>query len=139
MEQFLVPQFIEIETKIIGPITTRQFLIMMIAGMLDFILYKLLYINTFIIVGLFITTIFGIIAFARINGMPFHFFFLNLVQTFQKPKLRVWDKTKEIILEKKEEKKEIKKEFIPKQGIEGSSLAKLALTVNTGGAYKEDK
>ena len=29
MQQFTVPQFIDFEDKIIGPITTRQFLILM--------------------------------------------------------------------------------------------------------------
>jgi len=139
MEQFLVPQFIETESKIIGPITTRQFLIMMVSGMLDFIAYKLFFINTFIIFALFNTALFGMVAFAKINGMPFHYFFLNLVQTFKRPRLRIWDKNKEIVLEKQEVKKEVKKEFIPKPQIEGSSLSKLALTVNTGGAYKEEQ
>ena len=138
MEQFLVPQFIETESKIIGPITTRQFLFMMVAGMIDFILYKIFYFNTFVIIALLITAIFGMIAFFRINGMPFHYFFINLVQTFKKPRLRIWNKESTTVLVKEEKVKEIK-EFIPKPEIEGSKLSSLSLTVNTGGAYKEEK
>lgn len=137
MEQFLVPQFIETESKIIGPITTRQFLIMMVAGMLDFIFYKIFFFNTFIIISLLNTAIFGLVAFFRINGMPFHYFFINLVQTIKKPRLRIWNKESVVTLVK-EEKEEIKKEFIPKPELEGSKLSSLSLTVNTGGAFKEE-
>jgi len=70
---FAVPQFIDVENKIFGPITTRQFILVMIAGMLDFIFYKLLYFNAFIFLSVPITGIFCIIAFLKINGMPFHF------------------------------------------------------------------
>ena len=135
--QFLVPQFIDVESKIIGPITTRQFLIMMVAGMLDFIFYKIFYFNTFVIIALFVTAIFGIIAFFKVNGMPFHYFFLNLVQTLRRPRLRIWGK--EVITAlPKEEKVEVKKEFIAKEPIAGSKLSSLALVVNTGGAFKEE-
>ncbi|KKS92044.1 MAG: hypothetical protein UV69_C0039G0006, partial [Parcubacteria group bacterium GW2011_GWE2_43_12] len=32
MQQFVVPQFIDVEDKIIGPITVRQFIIIMVGG-----------------------------------------------------------------------------------------------------------
>ncbi|MBN1326060.1 PrgI family protein [Candidatus Falkowbacteria bacterium] len=135
---FMVPQFIDVESKIIGPITTRQFLILMVAGMIDFIAYKLLYFNTFIVVAVLVTGIFGIIAFLKINGMPFHFFFLNLVQTLRKPTLRIWNKLPVTALPAAG-KVEIKKEFIPKPAIPTSRLTSLSLIVNTGGAYKEEE
>lgn len=136
--QFLVPQFIDVESKIIGPITTRQFMIMMVAGMLDFIFYKLFYFNTFVIAALLTTAIFGIVAFFKVNGMPFHYFFLNLVQTLKRPRLRIWGKT-EITALPKEEKVEVKKEFVAKEPLAGDKLSSLSLVVNTGGAYKEEE
>ena len=135
---FLVPQFIDTESKIIGPITTRQFLIMMVAAMLDFVFYKLFFINTFIIVATPVTGIFALFAFVKVNGMPFHYFFLNIIQTLKKPKLRVWRK-EEITAVIKEEEREVIKEFIPKPAPEKSRLTTLSLVVNTGGAYKEEE
>lgn len=135
---FLVPQFIDIEAKIFGPITTRQFLIMMVCGMLDFIFYKIFYINTFIIIATINTGIFLIVAFLKINGMPFHFFVLNLIQTLGRPMIRIWAKA-EITSLPSEEKIEIKKEFIPKPAISSSRLTSLSLVINTGGAYKEEE
>jgi len=138
LSHFLVPQFIDVETKIIGPITTRQFLIMMVAGMLDFIFYKLFYFNTFIVIAIIITGLFGVVAFVRMNGMPFHFFFLNLVQTLRKPKLRLWQK-ETITAMPIEEKAEVKKELLVKKPfISSSKLSSLSLVVNTGGAYQEE-
>lgn len=135
---FMVPQFIDVENKIFGPITTRQFILVMIAGMIDFIFYKIFYFNTFVVLGVIVTGIFCIIAFLRINGMPFHIFFLNFVQTLIKPTFRIWRK-EEITSLPAAEKAEIKKEFIPKPTIPSSRLASLSLTVNTGGAYREEE
>jgi hypothetical protein len=134
---FLVPQFIDVETKIIGPVTTRQFIIMMVAGIIDFILYKLFVFTWFAVIALIVTGIFLMVAFLRINGMPLHYFFLNFVQTMKKPKLRVWQKV-EITSLPKEEKMEVRKEFIAKPAISSSRLSTLSLIINTGGAYKEE-
>jgi len=134
---FLVPQFIDVETKIIGPITTRQFLLMMIAGMLDFVFYKIFYINTFIIVAVPISLIFGVLAFFKVNGMPFHYFLLNVVQTTKRPKLRIWQKVEITHLPEKK-KEEVKKEFIAKKPMPESRLSALSLVVDTGGAFKEE-
>ncbi|MFA5188475.1 MAG: PrgI family protein [Patescibacteria group bacterium] len=138
LSHFLVPQFIDIESKIIGPITTRQFLIMMVAGMLDFIFYKIFYFNTFLAVGIIVSGIFGVVAFVKINGMPFHFFSLNVIQTLKKSKLRLWSK-EAITALPPVEKAEVKKEFIAKPALVSSRLSSLSLVVNTGGAYREEE
>src|SRR3990167_5725662 len=90
MQQFTVPQFIDVEDKIIGPITTRQFIIMLVAILGDFLAFKVL---TFVFFVLFLLVFTGfaiILAFAKINGQPFHYFLLNLFQTLRRPRLRVW-------------------------------------------------
>jgi hypothetical protein len=134
---FLVPQFIDVETKIIGPVTTRQFIIMMVAGIIDFLLYKIFVFTWFAVIGLLVTGVFLMVAFLKINGMPLHYFFLNFAQTMKKPKLRVWQKV-EITSAPKEEKIEVRKEFIAKPAISSSRLSTLSLIINTGGAYKEE-
>jgi adenosylhomocysteinase len=48
MDQFTVPQFIDVEDKIFGPITTRQFLILLATGLILFIAFKLADIALFI-------------------------------------------------------------------------------------------
>jgi hypothetical protein len=92
MMQFTVPQFIEVEDKIIGPITVRQFIIMLVTALLIALCYKIFDFSLFIVMGLFLFSIGSIFAFVKINGAPFHFFVLNLIETLKKPRLRIWYK-----------------------------------------------
>ncbi len=142
MNQFVVPQFIDVEDKIIGPITTRQFIIMLVVGMLMFVAYKLFDFALFVIDSLFIFGLGGTIAFAKINGQPFHFFLLNLLQTSRRPWLKIWDKTlsRAMLKEKsKEEKIELPEVKAVKPRPSASRLAELSLVVNTGGVYSEEE
>ena len=52
MDRFVAPQFIDVEDRIIGPITTRQFIIMVIGGVVVFVAYKILDTAGFILVTL---------------------------------------------------------------------------------------
>lgn len=141
--QFTVPQFLDVEDKIIGPITARQFLICMGGGLLLFIAYKLLSFDSFIIAALIIGASTGILAFFRVNGMPFHLFLLNLIQTFKRSKLRVWIKEytyaelRLLAIKKPEFKPGVN---IPTKRLSPvSSLSELSLIVDTGGVYKGEE
>jgi len=141
MDKFLVPQFIEVEAKIIGPITVRQFIIMVAALILIFIEYKLLTFWTFTIVGVLTFAIAGVFAFLKINGQAFHYFLLNVIETFKNPNLRIWRReiTKAEAREMLEgESQSPKKQHkIPRKRLVASShLEELSLVVNTGGAYE---
>ena len=141
-EQFVVPQFIDAEDTIMGPVTARQFVIMMVAAIVDGILYKILSFNLFLLFGIPILLAAGILAFFRINGMPFHFFLLSIMQTFRRPRLRVWDKKK--TNEQLREYLSQKIEEIPlppeRKSPPGTSrLQELTLVVDTGGVYKPEE
>jgi len=140
MEQYPVPQFIDVEDKIIGPITTRQFVLLLIGGLIVFILYSILTFWAFVFGGLIDIAIFTSLAFVKINGRPVHFFLLNFIQTIKRPKLRVWNKeayVRDVEVVKSEITEKTKK-FVRKEPISGSRLDDLALTVNTGGVYHEN-
>ena len=136
MQQFTVPQFIDVEPKIIGPITTRQFLIFLGAALMIFLCYKLFDFTGFVLTSVFILAASGVFAFLKINGRPFHFFILNLIQTIKRPSLRIWNH-KAVSLEKKEEK-QIKYENVlpPDKYFAKKRLAELSLIVDTKGRYK---
>ncbi|MFA6132283.1 MAG: PrgI family protein [Patescibacteria group bacterium] len=140
--QYTVPQFIEVEDKILGPLSVRQFLTLLIGVLVDVALWKILSFIFFLITGIPIFTIVVIFAFAKVNGMPFHFFLLNLIQSIRKPKLRVWDK--------KLNDAELRQYMVAppamppppaarKAAPGGSRLQELTLLVNTGGAYKPEE
>ncbi len=91
MQQFTVPQFIDVESKIIGPITTRQFLIIIGAGVIIALSYKLFDFTLFLTITIVVVLIAAVFSFIKVKGRPFHFFILNLNQTIKKPGTRVWN------------------------------------------------
>lgn len=141
-EQFVVPQFIDVEDKIFGPVTSRQFVILLVGGMLIFISYKLADFMLFIFLLAIIGGMSLILAFVKINGQAFHYFILNIVQTARRPGLRIWNKKHNkdelkyyINLNEIEEVEEqIKK--VPR--LSYNRIRDLSLIVNTGGYYKPD-
>jgi hypothetical protein len=145
--RFTVPQFIDVEDKIIGPITTRQFIILLVTTMIMFVTYKAITLTpgrfTYAVLALIAEFgLGGVVAFLKINGQPFHYFLLNLIQTLSKPRLRVWDKT----LSDAELKQIITAPPPPppqkrrlKARVSTSRLSELTLVVNTGGVYDPDE
>lgn len=139
MDQFVVPQFIEVEDKIFGPITTRQFLILLVTGLILFIVFKLADTALFIFFAVLIGGLALILAFVKVNGQPFHYFILNIAQTVRRPSRRIWSRNltkselKEFIASEKFEVPEVIKE-VPRMSY--SRIRDLSLTVNTGGYYK---
>ncbi|HBO99857.1 MAG: hypothetical protein UU48_C0005G0033 [Candidatus Uhrbacteria bacterium GW2011_GWF2_41_16] len=140
-DQYVVPQFIEVEDKILGPLSVRQFLILLVGFMMDVILYKLLSFVVFLLVAIPIIVFVGVLALTKVNGMPFHFFLLNIIQSFRKPKLRIWDKQltdEELRLHLGEAAPVVLSPFIRKAPMTTSRLQELTLVVNTGGVYRPE-
>ncbi|MBU1146242.1 PrgI family protein [Patescibacteria group bacterium] len=139
MQQFVIPQFIDVEDKIIGPITTRQFIILLAMTIILFIAYKLFTFIYFIAFGIPVFGLAVVLAFIKVNGQPFHFFLLNLIQTLRRPKLRVWNK-ESTGDELRQYLKKVEVKIIPprpvKERMVATKLAELSLIVNTGGVYK---
>ena len=139
---FTVPQFIDVESKIIGAMTVRQFIISLAGLILIGICYKLLTFWTFVFVGLLIFVVSGAFAFVKINGRPFHFFVLNFVQTSAKPNLRVWDhRLVNKGLEESKEGKQFSESNIvsSKPKPSASRLNELSLIIDTQGTYQGEE
>jgi len=142
MQQFVVPQFIDVEDKILGPITVRQFVILLVAGLLDALIYRFADFTLFLILGIIITISAVVLAFVKVNGQPFHYFLLNLIQTLKKPALRIWNKE----LTEAEIRALIatpppppEKPLVAKRLPGATRLSEISLIVNTGGAYKPEE
>jgi hypothetical protein len=141
--QFVVPQFLDIEPKIIGPITARQFLIMLAVVLVEFLIWRIfLNIGVILMLGVPVGGFGVVFAFAKVNGQPFHYIALNMLQTIRKPSRRVWDKT----LSDADLRVLMKKEEAPplvvrhhKAPLSASRLSELTLVVNTGGVYSGEE
>lgn len=143
--QFIVPQFIDVEDKIIGPISVRQFILFLIGGGFGVIDYQLIYRATgslilFLVFLLFIVVTTLVFAFLKINGQPFHTFLLNVFISLKNPHLRVWNKaTDRIDYIRKPEKAGRPAVTYVKQPLTPTKLTQLSLVVDTGGAYHEEE
>jgi len=69
--QFQVPQFIDIEDKIFGPLTAKQFFYILGGGALIFLMYVFLRLWLVILLGLPVAAFSAALAFFKINGQPF--------------------------------------------------------------------
>ena len=139
MQRFVVPQFIDVENKIIGPITVRQFIMFMAALLILAIAYRLLFFNAFLVVAVLVLIFTAVLAFVKVNGAPFHFFLLNFIQTLTKPRIRVWNNRRQ---ENNASVKTLTTKTAPlptAKRYTKSRLAELALIIDTKGRYRVDE
>lgn len=90
--QYQVPQFIEAEDKIVGPLTIRQFLYLAIAFMVDFILFFVLQMWLWFIIATLVSGFVIALAFIKINGRPLSKILLAAFNYFWRPHLYAWQK-----------------------------------------------
>jgi len=140
MDHFVAPQFIDVEDRIIGPITTRQFIIMVIGGVVAFTAYKILDTTGFFLVTLITILSVIIFGFVKINGRRFHEFVGSMVEVIKRPKVRVWYKYVPLSAVMADNRNKplnaVKTDFMPRQSIKPKKLKDLALIVDTGGRYQ---
>lgn len=135
MQQFTVPQFIDVEDKVIGPLSVRQFIIILVVFGLVGISYKIFDFSLFLTVSVILLLIGGLFSFIKINGAPFHYFLLNMLQTFTKPNLRIWGKMDMPEQVEVEEEIDVYQEEVVPRRYSMSHLNRLALVVDTKGYY----
>lgn len=91
--RFEVPQFIEIEDKIIGPLTWKQFIYVAGGGGLVAVLFFFTPFFVFVLLGLPIGAFTFALGFYPINNRPFPLFLESAVRYFKGGKLYLWRKS----------------------------------------------
>lgn len=88
--QFKVPQFIDVEDKLFGPFTFRQFAYLVGGAGMIFVIYKLLplWIGIFLILPIAGLTL--LLTFYKINEKPFIFYLQAAINYAVSSKLYVW-------------------------------------------------
>lgn len=132
--RFTVPQFIEHEAKIVGPLTFKQFLFIGAAGVICFVLYfSLGKLNFLLFLLISIILLIGslVLAFLQIGGRGVPTILGNLLRFSLGSKVYIWKKKeKQVIVFKKEDvEKEI--EEAPLKIPENSRLKKLRTEIET--------
>lgn len=90
--RFEVPQFIEVEDKIFGPFTWRQFVYLAGGTGFAIVLFFLTPLIIFIIFGLPVAALTFALAFYPINNRPFATFLESVFGYFRKSRLYLWQK-----------------------------------------------
>ncbi len=138
--RFIVPQFIDAEDRIIGPVTVRQFIIVIVGALFVFVCYKLSDFTLFLLEAFIILVITLAFAFVKVNGAPFHLFFANFLNTLVKAKIRVWKKEMIITQEFKSQNENKPITYVrEKRLLPSRKLSELSLVIDTGGVYKGEK
>ena len=90
--RYQVPQFTDVEDKIIGPFTIRQFLYLVGGAGMSFIVYDFLPIYLSIILILVIAPLSLALAFYKVNNKPFIDFLESAFLFYTKQNLYIWKK-----------------------------------------------
>lgn len=88
--QFQVPQFIESEDKIIGPLSLKQFMYIAIAGFLMFLLFFIIETIVWAILAFFVMAAAVALAFVKYNGKPLPSVLAALFKYIWQPKFFLW-------------------------------------------------
>ena len=90
--RFQVPQFIEVEDKIFGPLTLKQFIYLAGAGGLSFVIYEFLPLFLAFPVIIVVLAFSAALAFWKINNKPFIFMVEAAFKYGFASKLYIWKK-----------------------------------------------
>jgi hypothetical protein len=101
--QFSVPQFIEVEDKIFGPFTFKQFIFIVGGGGLSYFIYSVLPQKVALLAMLPVLGFSGALAFYKINDRPFIVVLESAFYYMIKGKLFLW---KHVDKPREEQKKE---------------------------------
>lgn len=123
-----VPQFIDTEDKIVGPLTAKQLGWLFGAGAILLVLWNLLDFASFVIAGLFVLAIAGAFAFYHPNGQSFLSFVLSMVFFGFRPKVYVWkrDAQSELTLKKMPAKKPTAGENLRKKALNQDKIQEIS-------------
>ena len=137
MGQYKVPQDVEAEDKLIGPLSLRQFIYVVIglgwAGLMWLILNKVLILMIILIIP--VTGFFLLLGFGRRKEQSFESYFAALIKFFVEPRIRVWGK--DLSQEQLVRHEEKPVEIVPTKTLNRGSLKQLALIMDTHGTQKD--
>lgn len=88
--RYEVPQFIEEEMKIIGPLSIRQFFLFLAAMLLSFVFFFLFQVWLWAILTLILFGVISILAFGKMHGRPMSTVALHALRYFWSPRRYLW-------------------------------------------------
>lgn len=127
-----VPQYIDVEDKIAGPLTAKQLGWMIALGIILLILWNIVPLPVFFIIGLPISLLFVALAFYRPYGQTLGGFIFFGILYFFRPKIYIWKRTPQNVINVPQ-KIEKPKAVIPDKHLSSKSLSALAQMLDSEG------
>ncbi len=90
--QYGVPQFVEREKKLLGPLTVRQTIILGITAFILIVSYFVLDFIAFVVLAVILGSSAAALAFIKINKRPLTKVIFSFIKYFIHPKTYVWEK-----------------------------------------------
>ncbi|MCD5382488.1 MAG: PrgI family protein [Candidatus Pacebacteria bacterium] len=134
--RFAVPQFIEVEDKIFGPLTWRQFVYLAGGGGVAVILFLTASFLVFLLIGLPIIILAGFLAFHKINNRPFSVFLESVINYFANEKLFLWRRSESQVITEKSPRMQSSDTYIAPTSKDGLASLSRKLELNALEAEK---
>ncbi|MBI2052296.1 MAG: PrgI family protein [Candidatus Sungbacteria bacterium] len=90
--QFQVPQFIETEDKIVGPLTLKQFGFLAAGGTVGFMAFMVLKLTFAVMIAVPVGALALVLAFGKIKGLSAPKYILSMIGFALKPQMYLWRK-----------------------------------------------
>jgi len=139
MGQYKVPQDVETEDKILGPLSIKQFIYVIIGLLWAFLMWRIFstYVIVAVVLSIPVTGFFLLLGFGRREGVPFEDYVVASIRFLVVPRKRIWikDDTKEHIIKKSPNEAVKAKES--KKEVSAGQLKQLATIIDTRGNFKD--
>lgn len=127
--RYQIPQFIDVEDKIVGPLTLKQFLYVAGGVGMAFVIYKYLPIYISVILIAIVLPLSFALAFYKINNKPFIDFLESAFLFYTKQNLYIWKKEqKKVVVQDKSVLKVPNEIYVPR--LSDSKLKELSWTLD---------
>lgn len=126
--RYQVPQFIEVEDKIIGPFTIKQFVYIVGGGFMCYICYAYLPIYIAVLLIAIIGPLSAALAFYKINNKPFIDILESAFLFYTKNNLYIWKKEQKPIIQKETGGQRKAEVFVPR--LSDSKLKELSWSLD---------
>lgn len=90
--QYQVPQFVDVEDRVVGPLTVKQFLMFVVNALIVAAFYISFPVYVTVILSIPVTTLFGLLAFYKVNGRTFIWFLYAIVHYLFTGKMFLWER-----------------------------------------------
>lgn len=132
--QYGVPQFIDVEDKIVGPLTAKQTLFLMMGGAFLLLIFSFFTVGFFIVAVVVIAPLTLLFAFYKPKGISVSQFLANFAKYYTSNHLYVWRRENEGSMFNAVQKKKAAEKEVETKQVSRSKIRELAWVLDTSTA-----